>query len=250
MFTQTHYSSEAKTRPVVKKNSGKAVKKFKSTFSEDLRSQDQLSITFYTDPLCCWSKALESHIQRIKDDMPGLVNISYCMCGMITNLKSKAISTETVKKPAQIRSVWKKVRDETGLSVNDKVWHNDPPISSYPGALAVKTAGLQSGHAEEKMIQELRKAVVLYGRNISRTDVLEDIVNKVADSEPDFDIKRFKKDYNSPKSRKALNSDLKEAQSCVDCFPALTLSKEGYESVKIFGYKPYEEIAESLKAMF
>ena len=212
---------------------------------------DQLTITFYTDPLCCWSTAMDPHLQRLKDDLPGLINLNYCMCGMIADWSSYSDPLNNVNEPCEMGSVWRKAKDETGVSINDEVWQNDPPCSSYPSCLAVKTAGLQSAAAEEKMLQQLRDAVMVKGLNIAREDVLAEVANQVADRNPAFDLDRFKKDYNSPQSRNALKHDLKVVKnSDIGRFPTLTLDKDGFETVKVTGYIPYETLAESLKYMF
>lgn len=194
---------------------------------------------------------MDPHLQRLKDDLPGLITLNYCMCGMITDWSSYSDPINNVNEPCHMGSIWRKAQSETGMSINDEVWENDPPSSSYPSCLAVKTAGLQSAYAEEKMLQQLRDAVMVHGLNIAKEQVLADVACQVAGQDPDFDLLRFKKEYNSPQSRKALNKDLKTVKhSDIERFPTITLSKEGYETVKYTGYLPYETLAESLKYMF
>ena len=220
--------------------------------NQETRCQtDQLNITFYTDPLCCWSTAMEPHLQRLKDDLPGLINLNYCMCGMISDWESYSDPLNNVNEPGEMGNVWRKAQSETGVSINDEVWQTDPPCSSYPSCLAVKTAGLQSPAAEEKMLQQLRDAVMIKGLNIARADVLAEVATQVADQQPGFDLGRFNKEYNSPKSRKALKHDLRAVKNReIARFPTITLDKEGYDTVKVTGYIPYETLAESLKYMF
>jgi putative protein-disulfide isomerase len=212
---------------------------------------DQLTITFYTDPLCCWSVAMDPHLQRLKNDLPGLIHLNYCMCGMIADWNTYSDPLNNVKEPCEMGDVWRKAQHETGVAINGEVWQHDPPHSSYPSCLAVKTAGLQSALAEELMLQQLREAVMIQGLNIAREEVLSEVADKLAEQQPCFDLKRFKKDYDSTKSRRALKHDLEVVKkSDIGRFPTLALDKEGYDTVTVTGYIPYETLAESLKYMF
>jgi predicted DsbA family dithiol-disulfide isomerase len=79
----------------------------------------------------------------------------------------------------QMGPVWMHASEVTGVKMKYSIWHEDPPSSSYPSCLAVRTAGLQSPVAEEKLLLLIQKALMEDGLNISKSDVLLDLATKL-----------------------------------------------------------------------
>lgn len=200
-----------------------------------------IEVVVYTDPLCCWSAALQPHINKLREELMAPIQFRYCMAGMISNWKAFMDPINSIMKPAQMGPVWMEVKYITGTEVNDSIWVNDPPTSSFPACLAIKTAGLQSKELEEKMLFALRDAVIKRGLNISKEVVLSKVAIDLAAEFPDFDLIRFKKEYNQLQSRDELRKDMNEVKvNRIGRFPTLAIRKKGYQTVMITGYRPYD----------
>lgn len=209
---------------------------------DEVATEDAIEIVVYTDPLCCWSAALQSHIDRLKGDLN--VEIRYCLAGMVPDWKSFTDPLNSVTKPIQMGPVWMEAKYITGTAIDESIWVKDPPTSSFPACIAVKTAGLQSKEAGDKMLFALRDAVMSRGLNISKEDVLLKIAKGVASEFPDLlDLARFKKEYNQGESRDELRKDLNEVkQHRIGRFPTLKFRKKGQKTLMITGYRTYEEL--------
>src|SRR5690554_2895781 len=92
-------------------------------------TRDPIEIVVYTDPLSCWSAALQTHINRLKEDLAETINFRYCMAGMIPDWKSFADSVNTITKPIQMGPVWMEAKYITKTEIDDSIWIKDPPSS-------------------------------------------------------------------------------------------------------------------------
>jgi predicted DsbA family dithiol-disulfide isomerase len=211
---------------------------------------DRIKIVIYTDPLCCWSWALQPHWQRFIKDFHDQVTYTYCMGGMIPDWNKYNDPFSAVSRPAQMGPIWMEVQHRTGATINDLIWIENPPSSSYPACIAVKTAGLQHFEASEIYLQEVWKSVMVDSLDISKKDILLEIGRNLGIARPDvFDFERFVKDYDSEPSREAFRSDLRQvAYNKIGRFPTITFSKAG-KGLIMTGYRPYEVLVDAFKQM-
>src|SRR5690554_5255068 len=207
-----------------------------------INTRDSIEIVVYTDPLCCWSAALQTHINRLKENLAETINFRYCLAGMIPDWKTFTDSVNTIMKPIQMGPVWMEAKHITGIDIDDSIWIKDPPSSSFPACIAIKTAGLQSKEAEVRMLFALRDAIMKKGLNISKEVVISKVANDLALELPNlFDVNRFRKEYNQSESRDELRKDMNEVKSHrISRFPTLTIRKKGYQPIMITGYRPYD----------
>lgn len=208
----------------------------------------QVDITYYTDPLCCWSWAFEESWQKLQQEFEGTLNIRYKMSGLISDWKNFTDPVNNVSRPIQMGPVWMEAKHITGVPINDLVWINDPPSSSYPSCIAVKTAALQSPAAEVLYLRKVREAVMIDGRNISRQETLLAIAKEMAAEFPHiFNAELFAKEYNGEKSLQAFRDDLQKVRyHQISRFPTLTMSSGNNAGILIAGYRPYEILLEAL----
>lgn len=208
---------------------------------------DRVEIVFYTDPLCCWSWAMLPELQKLKASFGDLIHITYCMGGLIKDWKSFTDPLNNVSFPSQMGPVWMDVSLKTGLKINDALWATDPPESSYPACIAVKTAALQSAEAEAAYFKHLAAAAMEDGKNISRPEVLVRVAEQLAKALPDiFHLNDFLRDYNNESSRNAFRDDLQCVKSNhIGRFPSLTFT---YQQKKILmtGYRTYDILQDAL----
>ncbi|MCF0063276.1 DsbA family protein [Dyadobacter chenwenxiniae] len=212
---------------------------------------DRVKIVFYTDPLCCWSWALQPHWQRFIEAYKHQITYSYCLGGMIPDWTKYNDPFNSVSRPAQMGPIWMEAQHKTGAKINDMIWsQEEPPTSSYPACIAVKTAGLQSFEASEYYMQAVWKAVMVDALNISKKDVLLEAARGSSLLYPDVvDYERFLNDYDNAQSREAFRSDLRQvAYNRIGRFPTLTFTKSG-KGLIMTGFRPYEALVDAFNQL-
>lgn len=202
----------------------------------------QVKITFYTDPLCCWSWAFEQHWQKLLCEFNGLIQYQYVLCGMIPDWRTYEDPMNAVSNPLQMGPVWMHASEVTRVKMKYSIWHEDPPASSYPPCIAAKTAGLQSQAAEEQLLLHMRKALMEDGLNISKPEVLMPIAKKMEDAVALFSFNRFQQDWKKGSGLDPFRNDLQKARfHSIGRYPTLTIHNlKKAEGVILVGYRPFE----------
>lgn len=211
-----------------------------------------LSITYFTDPLCCWSYVFEPVWQRLKADLGDNLHYRYCMSGMLPDWNSYHDELNAVTRPLQMGPVWLQARHMSGVYVNDRLWFTDPPASSYPACVAVKAAAQQSAQAGELMLHGLQHAAMAEGRNTAKKEVLLEVAFQTAMAYPEqLSLERFKEDLLSDKVLTAFKQDLATtAERSVSRFPSLLIKSFGSpRAVLLAGYRPYEAVISAIEQL-
>ncbi|WP_256009966.1 DsbA family protein [Desertivirga xinjiangensis] len=207
---------------------------------------DRVQVVYYTDPLCCWSWAFEEQWQRLIKEYSEFFDRTYCMGGLIPDWKTFSDPMNAISRPLQMGPLWYEIQQLTSCEVNDNIWIDDPPSSSYPACIAVKTAGLQSAAAAERYLYLIRKAVMAEGRNIARPEVLAEVAEQLSELYPDFDASLFKRQYNCQEARDAFRNDLNQVKiHKIGRFPTLIFNKSG-RGLMITGFRPYDALEKVL----
>jgi predicted DsbA family dithiol-disulfide isomerase len=209
-----------------------------------------LEVTYYTDPLCPWSWALEPQCRRLRLGYGGRLGWRHVMGGMIVDWRTYHDPLNAVHNPAQMGLQCYQVRQLTGMPLDGQIWHDDPPASSYPACLAVKAAERQGPGAGEAYLRRAREAVMLGRRNVARAEVLMELAEELANDPPPrvaFDVERFRDDLLGPDVTNAFHEDLRQVRfRAIGRFPTLVLSAEGQPEIALAGYRPYEVIVKAL----
>ncbi|MBF9254582.1 DsbA family protein [Pontibacter sp. 172403-2] len=207
-----------------------------------------VEIQVYTDPLCCWSWGFEPQWRRLRYEYGSQVKWRYRMAGLIPDWSSYTDPMNSVSRPVQMGPMWLEVHHLSGMPLQDKIWFTDPPASSYPACMAVKSAGLQSPAAEEMYLRRVREAVMLQGRNIAKREVLLDVAKELSESKPELlDYTAFERELTGQVARKAFEEDLQQVRyHLIGRYPTLTISKPGQTGVMIVGYRPYDALVTAL----
>lgn len=206
--------------------------------------EDQVSITYYTDPLCCWSWAFEPQWRRLRYEYDGHINWKYRMGGLLASWETYEDPLNAVSKPVQMGPVWMEASVVSGMPINHQIWVNDPPATSYLACIAVKCAGLQSAQVEEQFLRSLREAVMLKEQNISRKEVLLDIAKEL-DS---MDFQKFESDFKGNAGADAFRADLLETKyMSIGRYPTLVIGRPGKRSIMVTGYRPYHILLEAIR---
>jgi len=204
-----------------------------------------IDITYFTDPLCCWSWAFESEWEKLLAVLKPRT-WRYCMGGLLPDWNNYHDTANSINKPLQMGPMWMHAMELTGVEIHHDIWVKDPPASSYPACIAVKAAALQSAEAAEKYLYLIREACMLHGKNISKTTVLIDTANSLAANENfKFDAQRFEQDLSGKESVDAFRKDLQEVKYYgINRFPALVIKNESNKAKLIRGYHRFETIVE------
>ena len=210
---------------------------------------DQVAIVCYTDPLCCWSWGIQPQLQRLIGEYSEHIAIEYCMGGLIPDWTEFSDPLNSIHKPAQMGPMWMQAGHLTGRPIDDMIWISDPPSSSYPACIAVKTAQLQSPEAGKQLLFTLSEAVMANRKNIAKTDVIAEVAEDLSKNQPEvFDFGRFKEEYNGDLSRDAFRQDLQKVKlNKIGRFPTLTISSGNEQGVIITGYRPYDALLEAVR---
>jgi putative protein-disulfide isomerase len=213
---------------------------------KDLNSNaaGQVRITFYTDPLCCWSWAFEDAWRQFVANYSDQIVYSYVLCGMIPDWTTYRDEMNSVSNPLQLGPIWMHASQITGVPMKYSIWHEDPPASSYPACLAVKTASIQSKKAEEQYLSQVRRDLMLEGKNIAKRTVLLDAARKL--DGPEFSFNKFQEDWSSGRGKELLKGDLQKAKlNNIGRYPSITFQKDNGEGIIIVGYRPYVALQET-----
>jgi putative protein-disulfide isomerase len=163
---------------------------------------------------------------------------------MIADWKSYNDPMNSVSKPIQMGPVWMHASEVTQVKMKHSIWFEDPPSSSYPACIAVRTAGLQSELAADKCLTLIRKALMEEGMNVSRQDVLFDIVQQM--DAPNFSISKFSSDWKQQRGIEAFRDDIKKARfHNIGRYPTLTFSNPHGKGIMITGYRPYAALRDA-----
>jgi len=216
----------------------------------DRDERPPVELAYYTDPLCPWSWAMEPHWRRLRFEFGGRIAWRYVMGGMVKDWRSYRDEINTVHRPSQMGPQCYQVRHLTGMPLDERIWHEDPPASSYPACLAVKAAARQGVEAGEAYLRRLRESIMLGRRNVARGEVLLSLAEEVAGEDRPglaFDVARFADDLLGDHVRDAFQADLKETRAGdIARFPTLLLRGTEGPGIALVGYRPYEVMREAL----
>ena len=51
---------------------------------------DRIFVTYYTDPLCCWSWGMEPQLRKFRYQYRHLISFRYCMAGLIPEWEDRS----------------------------------------------------------------------------------------------------------------------------------------------------------------
>ena len=223
---------------------------FNAAGNKQFNKADGISITYYTDPLCCWSWAFEPHWRRLLFLGGNDIQFRYCMGGLLPSWNNYHDSSNNVSRPIQMGPVWMHAQQVSGRPMRNDIWMRDPPASSYPACMAVKAAGMQSSLAEDQMLLLLREAVMNEGLNTASKEVLYSCGVQLAELNSGFDIKTFRADLVAEKTIDAFKKDLQEAGHLkINRFPTLVIKNSQGRAILLRGYRDYDGLVRAMESI-
>jgi len=202
---------------------------------------DQVAVTYYTDPLCCWSWAMEPQWRRFRFEYQKNVQWRYCMGGLIPGWENFSDPVHAVSRPAQMGPLWMEAAHLSGMPIQNKIWTFDPPASSYPACLAVKCAEDQSFAAGEAYLRLVREAIMIREKNISAKQILIELAEELSSVDSSIlNVEQFTADMVNGVGLEKFRSDLNEVRTKnIRRFPALVFRRKGHAPLLLQGYRPY-----------
>jgi putative protein-disulfide isomerase len=208
---------------------------------------DGVEVTFYTDPLCCWSWAMAPAWDGLVAECADAIKVSYKMGGLLPSWKHFEDAAHSISRPTQMGPEWMHAAHLSGVTINSQLWITDPPASSYPACIAVKCVQLQSERYGETFLKLLREEVMVGGKNIARSEVLLDTAWLLHDQYCDFDLFKFRDDLMGEAGKEAFRKDLQDAKYLgINRFPTLVINRKQRPAIMLTGYQSYESLKKAV----
>ena len=205
----------------------------------------KLDLSYYTDPDCSWSWALEPVIKKIRAEYGGQLSLAYKMGGFQDKWVDFFDAVNQAGHPEQVAPHWASVAKRSGMPVDERIWFEDPPISTYPGCIAYKAAVFQDDKQAEHYLRKLREAVLTERRNIAHQNILFNLAEETG-----LDIDRFREDYLTGPAQGAFYEDMEESRGrgIISCPTIVVRNSLGQEKTLI-GYRPYREYKKVIEGL-
>ncbi len=183
-----------------------------------------IEASYYTDPACPWSWALEPNLRRLQVEFGQQIAIRPVMGGRWPRFADPQ---------AQV-AAWLDACDRSGMPFDPRLWLESPPSGSHPACLAVVAAGEQ-GHATRAAYLRRVREGLMCGRR--KLDALEALVAE-AHAVAGMDAARLERALRSSATVERFGEQLERTRAIggPDALPTLAL---GDRAVR--GFVPYEE---------
>jgi len=210
---------------------------------------DRIFITFYKDPLCCWSWAMLRAITKLKEEYND-ASWRYVMGGLIPDWQSFSDPINSVTRPLQMGPVWMHASRVSGIPIDHNLWFRDAPSSSYPACIAFKSVQLQSHLYAIEYLSLLWQSCMVRGVNISKHNELINIACELSAQHADFDIKVFQADLTNGNGLQEFRNDVNETRvNNINRFPTLIFRRE-QQSLIVTGHRSYEGLVKVMEQLF
>jgi predicted DsbA family dithiol-disulfide isomerase len=183
-----------------------------------------IEASYYTDPACPWSWALEPNLRRLQVEFGRHVSIHPIMGGLAPQFEDPQ---------AQVAE-WLEACDRSGMPFDPRLWLEAPPSGSHPGCLAVIAAGDQGPALQAAYLRRLREGLMCGRRKL---DTLEALVAE-AHAVPGLDAARLRRDLGSSATVERFGEQLEAARAIGG---AAALPTIAFRERVVRGFASYDE---------
>lgn len=156
-----------------------------------------VEVSYFTDPCCPWSWALEPALRRIRREFGDQLRFTFVMSGIAREFGE----------PLKIVSEALEAGAASGMPVDLRLWLDDPPHSSYPACIAVKAAAEQGDPAA--YLRRLREGLMCRRRRLDGAPALIEEARACGG----LSVERFRIDLGSHAILEAFALDLERAKA-------------------------------------
>jgi putative protein-disulfide isomerase len=207
---------------------------------------DKINITCFTDPLCCWSWAMEPQIRKFRFQFRHHINWQYRLGGLIPSWENYVDNINSVSRPAQMGPLWLHAEQVSGMPMAHMMWAKDPPSSSFPACIAVRCVMVQTADVGERYLRMIREACMINGLNISNPDLLMRLAMTLNTIDPAFNYELFEHDFNNVSGQKLFRQDWHAVKVYdIQRFPTLLMTHND-QTIRLSGYKPFSSLVMAL----
>lgn len=131
------------------------------------------------------------------------------------------------------------------MPVDEKIWLEDPPRSTWPSNIAYKAAEFQGKKLAHKYLRRMREAAASEGKNLEKKEVLVELAEEVG-----LDREKFESDLKSDDAIKAFQEDRELSQSHgATGFPTFLIERrEGEKWLRGYhSFRYFKELLEELE---
>ncbi|HYG67938.1 MAG TPA: DsbA family protein [Anaeromyxobacteraceae bacterium] len=183
------------------------------------RSQDQVTLVLYEDPLSPWCLIAEARIRAALAELPGAFELEYAPFPLRPDPRAL---TKTERR-AFARAARRAAREPEAKGLKPDLWlSTDPPLTSVPALAALAAARLQGPARETALRKALRDAALVQGVNVTRRDVLLELAERTG-----LDVTKFAGALTSCEIERRVRASFEEAvDKGIDGAPALVIGDE------------------------
>jgi predicted DsbA family dithiol-disulfide isomerase len=186
---------------------------------------------------------MEPAWRRLRFHYGGHIDVRYGYGALLYSWRKFADVEAGIFHPKDVAPHWRRIAEQSGQPIDERIWLNDPPHSSYPPSTALHAVRMLEPGAEPLFLRRLREAVFLEARNIARTDVLQECAEEI-----ELDVGSFTRCFESEAALQAFETELGEVRSLgVRGFPTLIMRGWGGKTVVVRGAQPYAGLEEALR---
>jgi putative protein-disulfide isomerase len=231
-------------KPILRKKPG--IKLFSSDQQSRIHPQEEtvlaepivkdVSITYYTDPLCVWSLAFEPHWLRLYEALREDVSFSIKMGGLIY---SNAIENNSpYASPQSAIQYMEQVAHQTGVQYVPTLWLNHDVQSSYPCSIAYQASVDEPFEKRMLLLRQLRQDALIEGNYHTLESEFYDLIQKL-----EMDKSKFSYYWQSGKAYKEFMINMASNNILgVHSFPTLSIHIPGKTTRFLHGYHHYYKI--------
>jgi predicted DsbA family dithiol-disulfide isomerase len=190
---------------------------------------------------------MEPAWRRLRGEYGDALDVTYKMAGLLPSWTSFNDPVNSITRPSQMGPEWMHAKAVSGREIDSSIWIKDPPASSFPACIAVKSAGLQNERTGEKFLRLLWEAVMVGNINIAKTSVLLDCAHNLSIADPGFNLQTFREDLLGARGKDAFMKDWKECKYLgITRLPTLVFSRRGHRTRLLSGMQSYTSLLNAL----
>ncbi len=216
-----------------------------------MKSNNQLEILEFSDPVCTWCWASEPILRALKARYNDKLGISFIMGGLVKDIRDfEDIDNEIGGDPAasnkHIREHWLEASLHHGMPVTtgSLALFSDEHPSSYPQNIAYKAAQFEDQNLADRFLRRLREATAVEAKQTNREEVLLALAREVG-----LSTEKLLTHYTDGTAQEAFEMDLAKTRAYrVRLFPTFIVRYKGKEVV-LENYQRVEDFEQVIKKL-